>query len=330
MASICLYDIDFYHNQNFSPPSLELMKVFNYYYQNGDLIKFGKPYENFDRYNQIIFFKSNPNTKIPKFLNLSGENKQIYGYGFFKTFSPLKDKFSLMKPNYLPYDLEENKIKNLKLYNNIKKNSLIRVENEDFSDFKKDSSIIYVSDYDFLNLKNAIEFLNQYKKQYKINFLYPLIADNENIFRKFFSVAAISNRRLIINFKFSKEFFKQYYYENVLFISEPFNCEINPSIFLQRILKMILWAKKEKKVINFTNKTFNKLEIKEKPLLFLWSYIYKWNFIKNDITCYDYLISTIGIEKLENLTSSKRNLRLLLKQNINSFDIEDIDFFEKT
>lgn len=327
MASICLYDIDFYHSSGFSPPNLELMKVFNYYYHNGNLVKFGKPNENFNRYNQTIFFKSNPNTKIPKTLNLSGENKQIYGYGFFRTFSPLKDKFSLMKPNYLPYDLEENKIKNLKLYNSIKKNSLIRVENEDLSDFKKDSSIIYISDYNFLNLSNATDFLNQYKKQYKIYFLYPLIANNEDTFRNFFSIAAISNRRLVINFKFSKEFFQQYYYENVLFTSEPYACETNPSVYLQRILTMILWAKKEKRPIGFTNKTFNKLEIKEKPLLSLWSHIYQWNFIKENINCYDYLSSIIGLEVLENLTSSKKNLRLLLKQNPESFDIKGVDFF---
>lgn len=329
MASICLYDIDFWHNQNFSPPNLELMKVFNFYYKRGDLIKFGKPKENFDRYNQTIFFKSNPNTRIPKTLNLAGEDKQIYGFGFFRKFNSLADKFTTIEPNYLPYDLEENKIKNMKLYNHIKKNSLVRVENEDFSDFKKNSKTIYVTDYDFLNLNNADDFIKKFKKNYNINFLYPLVANSVEQFEKFFSIAIISNRRLIVNFMFTKEFFKKYYYENILFIADPFECEINPSVYLQRIIKMFLWAKKEQKSISFAPKTFNKIEIKEKPLLSLSDHIYKWGYIKNDISCYDYLISIINKESVDNLIANKRNLRLLLKQNPKTFDIESVDFFEK-
>lgn len=329
MASICLYDIDFWHGQNFSPPNLELMKVFNYYYKKGDLIKFGKPKENFDRYNQTIFFKSNPNTKIPKALNLAGEDKQIYGFGFFKEFSPLADKFSKIEPNYLPYDLEEDKIKNIKLYNHIKKNSLIRVENKDFSDFKKDCNTIYIADYDFLNLSNADDFIKQFKRDYNIKFLYPLITNNVEQFEKFFSIAIISNRRLVVNFKFTKDFFKKYYYENIFFSAEPFECETNPSIYLQRILKMLLWAKNEQKSISFTSKTFNKIELKEKPLLSLSDYIYKWGYIKSDISCYDYLISVMDRDFLENLIANKRNLRLLLKQSPRTFDIKNVDFFEK-
>ena len=56
MASICLYDIDFLHGQSFSPPNLELMKVFNYYFKKGNVVNLGMNGENLDRYNQIIFF----------------------------------------------------------------------------------------------------------------------------------------------------------------------------------------------------------------------------------------------------------------------------------
>lgn len=328
MASICLYDIDFYHSSGFSPPNLELMKIFNYYNKKGDLIKFGKPKENFDRYNQIIFFKSNPKTKIPKTLSLTGENKQIYGYGFFKKFSPLANKFASLTPDYTPYNLNKSKIKNIKLYNQIENGSLIRVENEDFSDFNQDKPNIYIYDYDFMSLKNAEEFLLKYKRKYKINFLYPLIANNEDTFKKFFSVANDSNRRIIVNFIFSKEFFQKYYYENILFNSELLDSEKDYSIHLQRILKMILWAKKDQKPINFTFNNYSSLELKKHPILKLWQHIYHWNLMKTTETCYNYILKTIGNAQLENLTNSDKNLRLLLKQNPLSFNTKDIDFFE--
>ena len=57
MASIYLYDIDLLHSTRFAPPNLELMKVFNYHYQRGDIVKMGMPKENdLGRYNQIIYF----------------------------------------------------------------------------------------------------------------------------------------------------------------------------------------------------------------------------------------------------------------------------------
>ena len=54
MASICLFDIDFLYSSKFVP-NLELMKIFNYYYQEGHVVNLGQKNENLDRYNQIIF-----------------------------------------------------------------------------------------------------------------------------------------------------------------------------------------------------------------------------------------------------------------------------------
>lgn len=327
MSSICLYDIDFLHGQSFSPPNLELMKVFNYYFKKGNVVNLGMNGENLDRYNQIIFFKANPNTTIPRALSLSGETKQIYGYGFFRNFSPLKEQIRDIPPNYLPYDLNEDKIKNLPLYRKIKNNSIIRVENEDFSDFKKDSTSLYVADYNFLELKNAEEFLNKYKAKYQINFLYPLVAKDEDTFKKFFSIACASNRKIVVDFKFSKDFFEKFYYEKICFSAKPMKEEQNPSIYLQRILKMILWAKSENRIINFTKIHFNQIELKEKPLLKLSEHIYKWGITKTDISCYEFLSSKMDIKELENLTATKRNVRLLLKQNPKTFDTQSVDFF---
>jgi len=93
MASICLFDMDLCYGGGHSPPNLELMKVANYYLKKGHIVNLGSPKENFERYNQIIFFKDRPGTRIPKDLSLSGQNKQIYGYGFYNRFIPLDTKF---------------------------------------------------------------------------------------------------------------------------------------------------------------------------------------------------------------------------------------------
>lgn len=327
MASICLYDIDFYHSSGFSPPNLELMKVFNYYYKRGDLVKLGRPQEELSRYNQVIFFKANPNTKIPLKLNLAGENKQIYGYGFFKRFSPLREQFMNETPNYLPYDLEESKIKKPSLYKQIKKGSLIRIENQDFSDFKKDSHNIYVSDYNFLYLDNAHDFISEYSRNYKINFLFPLVAKDQKTFEKFFHIATVSNRRMVVDFKFSSNFFKKYYYESILFTSIPFERELVRGDFLPRILQMILWSKKEKQKLGLTNDSFSKIEVKTHPSLKLWPQIYNWNLSKEEISCYDFISNIFNKNELDNILYNNKRLRLLMKQDPKTFDIENIDFF---
>lgn len=327
MASICLYDIDFHHSQGFSPPNLELMKVFNYYYQNNDIVCFGRPGEDLRRYNQIIYFKANPNTKIPKSIELSGENIQIYGYGFFRRFTPLKEKFQRYWLNYLPYDIEEDKIKKPKIYESIKKNSLIRVENRDFSDLKDDTKILYVADYDFPRLKDSVDFLRQFNKQFKIIFLYPLVINDEETFRKIYPLLDLTTRRPVINFKFSKDFFQQFYFQSVLFNSSPLEFETNTSLFLQRLLKMILYSKKQNLQLNLTKPSVVAHEVKKQPLLKLLPRLYKWNYSKEDFSFYEFLTKRIDMTEINGLIQTKQKLRFLMKQNPQTFNLETIDFF---
>ena len=76
MACIGLYDIELWHRGKVMP-NLELMKIYNYHYNKGDKVVMMRPNENEGRFNQIIYFKDNPNTQIPKTLHLSGPLKQI-------------------------------------------------------------------------------------------------------------------------------------------------------------------------------------------------------------------------------------------------------------
>lgn len=311
MASICLYDIDFFHSQNFSPPNLELMKVFNFYYSNNHIVNFGEPNENLERYNQIIFFKANPNIRVPKALSLSGEKRQIYGYGFFNRFIPLKEQFKNLPPSYLPYEINEEKIKKISEYRKIKRNSIIRVENEDFCDFKKESKILYITDYNFLGLDNSFNFLKSYSSKYKIYFFYPLIAKSQEIFEQFFPLIKNSNRRIVVDFNFTEDFFKKYYYENILFSMQRLKEAPN---FLLNIIQMILYAKKENQSVCFTSVNFSKQEIKKEPLLKFWKCIVKWSYLKSDISCYDFLKQQSNFQEVENYLYTNSSLRLLLKQ----------------
>lgn len=329
MASICLYDIDLLHSTRFEPPNLELMKVFNYHYRRGDIVKMGMPKEDLGRYNQIIYFKRNPKQLIPQDLSVSGEQIQIYGYGFYRRFTPLKPEIAATPPSYFPYTGPiEGKIKNPMQFKQIERNSLVRVENNDFTDFKEDCSTIYVADENFLYIPNAEDFIKEYKRDYKIRFLYPFIAKNEETFEKFFPIAEVSDKRMIVDFEFSKDFFEKYYYENIFFAAEPRENECNPSIFLQRIVKMILMAKHDGRRIQFTQQKFNQLELNLKPLLSLWEDIIAWNKDKEQTSFYEFYKKHKDISDLENMVATKKNLRLLLKQNPKTLDTRSIDFWE--
>lgn len=329
MASIYLYDIDLLHSTRFEPPNLELMKVFNYHYQRGDIVKMGMPKEDLGRYSQVIYFKRNPNQKIPKHLSLSGERIQIYGYGFYRKFTPLKPEIAATPPSYFPYTgpIEE-KIKNPSQFKQIEKNSLIRVENNDFTDFKEDCSTIYIADENFVYIPNAEDFVKEYKRDYNMRFLYPFIAKDEETFEKFFPIACVSDKRIVVDFEFSKDFFEKYYYEKIFFAAEPRAHESNPSVYLQRIVKMILIAKHGGKRVQFTPQKFNQLELSAKPLLGLWEDVVAWSKDKEQTSFYEFYGKNKAMSNLEDMMASKKNLRLLLKQNPKTLDTRSIDFWE--
>jgi hypothetical protein len=327
MASICLYDIDLLHSSGFAPPNLELMKIFNYHNQLGDIVKMAMPNEDFGRYNQIIYFKQSLKQKIPKNLQLSGENIQIYGYGFYKKITPLKNEIALTPPSYLPYygKIEE-KIKNIRQFRMIEKNSIIRVENNDFTGFKENCNNIYVADENFLYSFGAEDFINEYKLKYNIKFLHALVAKDEKTFEKFFSVAIRSGRQMVIDFQFSLDFFKKYYYENVLFSSNRNDNEIVED-FLCRIVKMILFAKNEQKIIRFSPITYSKTELTLYPLLTLWKDLISWSRDCSQDSFYNFYKNNRDIYKLDDMLNKSKNLRLIMKQNPKTFDTQNVDFW---
>lgn len=326
MASIGLYDIDFNHSSKFSI-NLELMKVFNYYYSKGNIVRLINKGENMDKYNKIIFFKQNPSCAIPKGLDFCGDKKIIHGYGFFNSFTPLKEEIAETPPDFMIYDVNSNRIKDIALYNKIKNNSLIRIENNDFTYFNEKATNIFIVDYNFLNLSQSESFLKEHKK-YSINFLWPLIAKNEQSIQIFFQYVYNSNRRLIIDFKFTYDFFMKYYYEPIVFQMKETTYDKNTQSFFKRFIKMILISKNENKPINLHLINPTLIQKKDNKLYNIYSLIGKWGLNKTQESFYDFIKDNKkDYDNVENTLANNTEIRLLLKQNPKNYNIQNIDFW---
>ena len=324
MASICLFDIDFLYGSKFVP-NLELMKVFNYYYQEGHVINLGQKKENLDRYNQIIFFKDSPHISVPRGLDLSGENKQIYGYGFYNRFIPLSDKYTDMPPNYLCYDIFNENIKNLKKYENIKNGNLVRIENEDFSNFSQDKKTFYIVDRNFSKLDNAYSFIKEYYRNYQFEFLHQQRYYDKETFEKFFPYVTASNRP-IINFDFDINFFKKYYNEKVIFTIDFKEKETQKGL-LKRIISMILFSKQNNHTLYLINDLkVNTITKKQFPLIELLQLLVNWAASSKNISFYDFTYITDKNKSIIELSKEYSYVRLLLKQNPKTFNSQDFDF----
>ena len=322
-----LYDIDFFHGSN-SYPNLELMKYFNYYYNKGDIVNLMSPQEDEGRYDKIIYFKESEKLNIPKNINLAGKKKEIKGYGFFKR-KIIDEKIKDVPPSYLPYDINEDKIKKKAVYNKIKKGSLVHVGSNDFTDFDENKKTIYVTDHNFLYEEKSFEFLNKYKTKYNIEFLFPLIARDEETFLKYFSSCTSCGRRLLIDFDFSKELFKKYYYERVGFLLEPPQENKKVVDFLIKVSSLILYSKIEGKSINLFCKPYNKIEIKENSFKFILESLIKWSRSKERISYCNYIESSKDAAKINKILEGNSELRLLLKQNPKTFNTQELDYFNE-
>lgn len=325
MASICLYDIDFLHGNSYSFPNFELMKVFNYHYQKGNIVVLGKKNEDFGRFNQVIFFKQSENLLIPKNLKLYGEKNQIYGYGFYGKFKELKEEYQNIPPNFLIYDIVEDKIKNIKSYNKLKKSSIIRLENNDMSFFFPERNNIYIVDENIMAAQDSIERIKEYKKTYKINFYHSVKATNENDIKDLFFITQNGNRRLVFDFDFSLDIFKQYYNESVIF---NFNHKVNKNLtnFLYNFIILILYAKYNGIIFYCNNIAFNSIHKNQYSVLNLWDDIIKWKNNKISQSFYSYCIENGKTNLFDKHLNLNKELRILLKSNPYDYTNQIFDF----
>lgn len=308
--TIGFYDIDLHHSPK-TYPNLELMKIFNYYYQQGHKTVMMEPKSEEGRFNKILYFKNSPSTVIPKNIYVNGENKIIYGYGFYKKINKLKNEILQCKPLYLPYDIQQDKIKKkINHYQKIKRNSLIRFETNDYVDFKQKEQYIYVSDYNPLSFSDSYDYIKEHLKKYQFIFLNTILINDENMFYKYKSIIPYFNQITELNFNYSKDFFLDNYEYDILFIKDAKQNIKNT--------KIILWYKSKDLVPSI--RYYDKIK-KD-------NFILQWGAAATNLSYCEYYKD--NKEALDFMNKSSSDLRCLLKTNpkkISKTIFENIDFY---
>lgn len=305
-----LYDIDLHHAPS-SVPNLELMKIYNYYYKTNQPVTMMRPRDDFGRFDKIIFFKENPLTKIPNDLEISGNNRICYGTGFYGKIDKLPDKICAAAPSFLPYDIYSNKFKN---YEKIRKNSLLRLENNDRTGLIPDAKIIYIVDRNPAYQENLIHFLKEERNE-KIDFFHSLEIKDEPTYESLKKYAhRFCNRRFFINFNFSKDFFlnhldKDFVYSGKIRQNESLNN------FKIRLLSMILIKKKYQAAarINYIDQTDEILKR-----------IIDWHSQKTNLSFSTFYKDDRKIQS--EISKQISEVRSLLKQNPEKLNTEYLDF----
>lgn len=300
MSCIGLYDIDMWHKGK-SHPNLELMKTFNYLQQENHRVIMMKPTDEVGRFNQIIYFKDNINVDIPRTINVTGENKSFYGFGFYGYMTPLNPNVVPVPPSYLPYDAYSNKVSCPVSYDTLKKNSLIRFETKDFTDLKADCKRICFADHNILYLDGVEDFIQEYKNK-TFDFYYTPVAKDAETAIRFMRYSAIFSKPLLIDFKYDEDFFYENFRENILFKIEKRENETKENFYLRHI-KISLWYKKNK--VTYRNPYFVSSEKG------FGKYIFDWIMYNSPVSYYEYYKD--NKEAIKFAEGSITELRLMLK-----------------
>lgn len=176
MATIGLYDIDFNHGTHFSI-SLPLMKAYRKLINDGHMVIMMKPYEKTGRYNKIFYFKDGT-TRIPNSLTINTEKGKVVGYGFYGGTDLLKETM-FAAPDFTPYDMNMDRIKNKTLYNSIKQNSIIDWREKDFAGVHTGAGITYVNDRNFMEEYDWEELFEHFDNN--ICFIHTLYPDETQL-----------------------------------------------------------------------------------------------------------------------------------------------------
>lgn len=296
-------DLDFWWG-NKSPPNLELMQTYQYFYNKNHMVSFINPSKDLDRpYKKIFCFKDNIESKINRKIDLSKDNIVRQGYGFIGRHKELIPEIQNTIPCYLPYDSFTEKL-SIKSYDELKNSSLIRVSTNNFGDYKRDRTKIYISDVNFTAVKNSLDFLDEYKK-HSFSFFYPLKFQDKDLYLRFNKYSRIiREKNLIVDFDFDYDFFKEFYNDRTLFIVND----------IEKYLKLILFYKKQ------GLHSYVSCDISG-PLL---NQVNKWRLNKKQISFVDYCEQNkIEIKEINNINTE---LRLLLKANPKTISYEYLRF----
>lgn len=312
MSTIGLYDTDLFHYQKHHP-NLELMKIYSYHNRKGDKVLMMRPGDEEGRFNKIIYFKDHPNFLLPRGVNVYGKNKEIYGYGFVKSYFPIDKIYQNEPPCYDPYIEYKPKFKNPPL-SIMMNNSFIRFENKDFTDFKKNCNHIIIADHQFCYLPDADLFRKEYWK-YKFDYLHKLEIRDKETFYKFKGFN--DNRKYFINFNFDEDFIRENYNQHITlnWTKRENETELH---YLLRCTTLILFFK--------TNNANPDIKIKMVNGDGLYKDILYWGAHLNQLSFEEFYKDDKKVTG--RLIAAPSELRFLLKEKPSKLKSSDIDFSE--
>ncbi len=277
---IGLYDIDFWKAGHY--PNLELMKIFHYYWNKGDIVNFLKPDErDLGRYSHIYYFKNNLKSKMPE--NIDSSKSTFYGEGFYGEVPILKPEVAQLTPMYLPYDdYPEKYKKNKAKYRALKQGSYIRIETQDFADLKPEQKKIFFADSDLVKQEKALEFVEQYKDGHTFSFArgggHRLYSEEQ--FKEWLPYKnQFLNAAYDICFDFNEDFLIKYIGEKNINWLPIIVHKDSTETYILKLINLILWNKHlSNKPINFYTVIPNNELIKK---------LLKWNTSKKQDCYYD-------------------------------------------
>lgn len=243
MSSIGLYHMDLWHS-SLAVPNLELIKVYAYFKNKGDQVVMIKPQDELDRFNFVYFFKDNTRPAGKEASEkLSISNKKLIGYGFFGMVEKLKPEVFNQPLDYSCYDTVSYKLSVKNEYGNIIKNSLVRIETEDFTDYKKDKSRIYLADNNLANVPRATDFLQEYK-QHRFTPLFTVRLNKNNV-EDFMQYKNLFTDEFVAD-DFDADMFKEYYLDRRLVFSLAARENETEFHYMKRLMVMGLIYKNAK------------------------------------------------------------------------------------
>lgn len=310
---IGLYDIDLWSGRKY-PPNLELMKTYNYYHKRGDSVIMMTPRTDEARFDKIIYFKDHKLSTIPMNLSLSGINKSLCGIGFYGDIIQLPEEIAREKPTFLPYDSYVDKIVCFD-YEKMRKSSIVRLSNNDFSGFIPEEKNIYVVDQKPLYSENLYKYLDQYK-EYKFVFLHGLVAKDLKTYQRILPYVHHLFNKVYISFHYNLDILSNLKKNRSLIIGEK---EENESIsdYQKRIIKSTLCFKR----LNMKNHMVSVSESND----FMKS-LKVWLNSSERISYEQFYQKKQPYQNFIDISPA----RVLLKQDPLKFSTENIDFWEKT
>lgn len=311
MDTIGLYDIDFWHTVETHVPNIELMHYYSYYLRAGQRpILLEKNSKQF--YNKIIYFKDNPTFIPPMGLQMSGDNVQINGYGFFKNENYIPEEILKTPIDYTPYDVFSDRIKH---YDIMRRSALIRISNDDLLELnvERKNKRVFVVDRDLIGNQKILDFLND-NKQYTYYFIHKLIFNNLQDYLSYKNLNIKTNNHFIIDFPYNLDLLNNADKRDTFIIKKQ-DKEKN-SDFLLRLTKTYLFALLNKERIKFVYSEWTS-DIES---------LTKWQqSAQNSLSYYEYCKNN-KINLIKSFNSLPTELRILLKTKPNKLSIKDIDF----